>query len=62
MDGPKVSAPRVNAELLHQNIGRRVRLVGQLVSVDQGTLQLKTSDNHIVTVLLQARKFLIFKK
>ena len=56
MDGQSITAPRVNADLLQQHIGKHVRLVGQLISVDQSTLQLKTSDNHIVTVLLQARE------
>lgn len=55
MSGPG-PAPRVNSELLQQNIGKPVRLVGQLLSVDQGNLQLKTSDNGIVNVLLQARE------
>ena len=48
-------APFVNAELMQRHMNGCVRLVGSMTNVDPngGSVQLKTSDNQIVTVRFQ---------
>lgn len=43
-------APFVNAEYMARHNGRVVRLVGTLMEAAPGTVQLKSSDNAVVTV------------
>ena len=48
-------APFVNAEYMARHNGRVVRLVGTLVETAPGSVQLKSSDNAVVTVRLCAK-------
>lgn len=45
--------PRVNAQLMGEFVGKKVRLVGRVDGVDGGTLRLRTCDDVLVTVNLQ---------
>ncbi|KAK2076420.1 hypothetical protein QBZ16_000945 [Prototheca wickerhamii] len=55
MQGINVSAPapRVNFELLGQNIGKKVRLVGKVEGIQGNSLQLRAADDGVVTVMLR---------
>lgn len=44
--------PRVNFELLHQNINKKVLLVGQIENMEQNRARVKAADGGIVTVEL----------
>ena len=46
-------APRVNGELLSRFIGRKVLLLGKAESLENGVMQLRTSDNRLVRVALK---------
>ncbi len=46
------STPRVNAGLMGRFVGQRVKLVGQVASVNGSNLTLKTADEATVTVIL----------
>lgn len=42
--------PRVNGEILHQFVSRKVRLVGKVDRMANGEVYMKTSDGHDVVV------------
>jgi replication factor A3 len=46
--------PRVNGELLPRFVGRKVLLVGRVVSLDSGSMRVETCDKRQVTVTLKA--------
>ena len=46
--------PRVNGELLPRFVGRKVLLVGRVVSLDSGSMRVETCDKRQVTVALKA--------
>ena len=46
--------PRVNGELLPRFVGRKVLLVGRVVSLDSGSMRVETCDKQQVTVALKA--------
>jgi replication factor A3 len=46
------ATPRVNGELLPKFVNRTVNLVGRILSCDQGRVELQTSDQRRITVIL----------
>ncbi|KAL4426964.1 hypothetical protein ABPG77_009525 [Micractinium sp. CCAP 211/92] len=45
--------PRVNAQLMGEFVGKKVRLVGRVDGVEGSSMRLRTSDDGTVTVNLQ---------
>mmetsp|Transcript_22051 Transcript_22051/g.61200 ORF Transcript_22051/g.61200 Transcript_22051/m.61200 type:complete len:108 (-) Transcript_22051:120-443(-) len=45
--------PRVNGALLRQNIGRKVLLVGEVLSLEEGFVRMMAADQTPVTVKVQ---------
>ena len=47
-------APRVNFELMNNYIGKRVKLVGKVESVQGTTMKVKAADEGVVDVMLKS--------
>lgn len=45
-----MTAPHVNHALLQRYVGRRVQLVGEVVSIESGVVKMRTSDDKEVVI------------